>query len=98
MIFDHVNKLNFPPPAEFGSILQRTPHMKPTPERDDADRQSSLKWSEIRATSLRLEEQRKHAPSQPSTEDQAWRWFLTLFTDSSREPPESGENSARRAA
>lgn len=55
---------------------------------DDAG-DPSLKWSEIREISLRMEDQRKYATDSPSTRDDEWRWFLTLFRDKSNQDVDS---------
>lgn len=72
--------------------------MKSNSTPDGADDQPSPTWSDLREFSLRLEEERKHATAHSANDDDAWHWFLSLFSDRRNQNGESADQSPRRAA
>ena len=64
----------------------------------DDDNRTSPTWADLREFSLRREEERNQATRRPSHDDDAWRWFLSIFADQQPAADQSEERPNRKAA
>jgi hypothetical protein len=67
------------------------------PSSDDDDL-SSPNPSDVKEFARRLQEEREDAVRRPQLDDDAWRWFLSLFSDRRNESAKTDERSSRRVA
>lgn len=68
---------------------------QPSPNDEDESLPSS---ADVREFARRLQEEREDAVRKPQLDDDAWRWFLSLFSHSRNQNDESGDQSFRRVA
>lgn len=68
---------------------------QPLSKDDDHSLPSSADVSEF---ARRLQEEREDTVRRPQLDDDAWRWFLSLFSDRRNENRESDDRSSHRAA
>jgi hypothetical protein len=72
--------------------------MKIYPPSSNDDDHSSPDSADVREFARRRHEEREDAVRRPHLDDDAWRWFLSLFADRGNNPAEPGDRPNRRVA